>query len=77
MLVDELEASWLYDRLADFARNDGEAETLRELAESERDHARHWAERIDGLALLEGPLRPSWRPRALALIARFAGVGAV
>ena len=77
MLADELDAAWLYDTLAGHARNPREADILRDLAESERRHARHWAERLDDLSLVEGPLRPGWRTRGLALLARVAGVGAV
>ena len=77
MLADELDAAWLYDTLAGQARNPQEADILRDLAESERRHARHWAERLGDLSLVEGPLRPGWRTRGLAMLARVAGVGAV
>ena len=77
MLNDELDAAWLYDRLADFARGPQDADTLRELAESERRHAKHWADRLNDPSLLEGPRRPSWRTRGLALVARVGGVNAV
>ena len=77
MLADELDAAWLYDTLAGQARSPQEADILRDLADSERRHARHWAERLNDLSLVEGPLRPGWRTRGLALLARVAGVGAV
>ena len=77
MLADELDTAWLYDTLADHARNPNEADTLRELAEAERRHAQHWAERLDDPSLIGGPVRPAWRTRGLVLMARVAGVGAV
>ena len=66
MLRDELDAAWLYDRLADGVRNETTARTLRDLAKSEREHARHWAERLDDLSLAEGTVRPAPRTRVLA-----------
>lgn len=77
MLVDELEAAWLYDRLAELTEKPQDAATLREMAESERRHAEHWAERLEDHTLLTGPLRLSWRTRGLALVARFGGIGVV
>ena len=77
MVVDELESAWLYDRLAGLTHNPKTAAALRELATAERRHARHWADRLGDRSLLEDPPRPSWRVRALAVLARFAGLSAV
>ncbi len=77
MLVDELETAWLYDRLADCSHNASTVGTLRELAESERRHALHWAERLGDPSLAQEQIRPGYRIRLLALLARVAGISAV
>ena len=77
MLADELEGARLYARLADLADTEAQAEALRGLATSERCHARHWAELLADLSLLEKPGRLSWRNRILLLFARFGGLGLV
>ena len=77
MLHEELDAEWLYLRLAAITRDATTATTLRELAQAERRHARHWAERLGEPARLETAHSPSWRPRVLAALARVAGIGAV
>ena len=77
MLVDELETAWLYDRLAALSREPETVTTLQDLAEAERRHARHWAERLGDTSLLETEIRPALRVRLLALLARLAGVAAV
>ena len=77
MLADELQGARLYDSLASLADTDAQAGTLRELAEAERRHARHWAELLADLSLLEKRGRLSWSDRVLLLIARFGGLGLV
>ncbi len=77
MLSDELETSWLYDRLAQTSKSAEEATTLRGLAQSERRHARHWAELLGDLEVLDRPVRPSLRVRMLSWLARIAGVRVV
>ena len=73
MIVDELEAAWLYDELAKLT--DPElGETLEEMAESEREHAQHWCDLIDDRRLLDNPPRPGFRRRMLAWQARFGGL---
>lgn len=74
--ADEVGAAWLYRELA--RRTPGRsAALLRELAEVEDDHARHWRNLLEDA---EGPqTEPAvpFRQRALAGIARVAGVDAV
>ena len=77
MLDDERESAWMYDRLAAVSRSETTVATLRDLAEAERRHARHWAERLGEPALVDEPVRPTLRVRALILLARVAGVDAV
>ncbi len=77
MLLDELETAWLYDRLADGVRSEVTARTLRELAEAERRHARHWAERLDDPSLAETEIRPSLNTRGMAWLARVGGMSMV
>ena len=73
MIVDELEAAWLYDRMAATAKDAQLAATLREMAASERDHAAHWGGLIDDDSLIEHPPAPSLRRRLLAWHAAHGG----
>ena len=41
MIGDELDAAWLYDRLAGMSEEQP-ARILQDMAESEREHAAHW-----------------------------------
>jgi VIT1/CCC1 family predicted Fe2+/Mn2+ transporter len=77
MLDDERESAWMYDRLAAVSRSETTSATLRTLAEAERRHALHWAERLGNPALAEEPVHPTLRVRALILLAHVAGVDAV
>ena len=77
MLSDELETAWLYDRLADHCRKPALVGSLRELAEAERRHAEHWAERLDDAAALDTVVRPSMHTRLLVLISRLGGLGLI
>lgn len=73
MIVDELEAAWLYDRMAATAKDAQLAATLREMAASERDHAAHWGGLIDDDSLIEHPPAVSLRRRLLAWHAAHGG----
>lgn len=73
MIVDELEAAWLYDRMAATAKDAQLAATLREMAASEREHAAHWGGLIDDRSLIEDPPAPSLRRRLLAWHAAHGG----
>ena len=78
MINDELDAAWLYDRLAKMS-DPQPSQVLREMADSERQHAGHW---IGLLGDDRSPLdmrmhRPSLRVRLMALQARVFGLGFV
>ena len=73
MIVDELEAAWLYDRMAEATGDARLIATLEEMAASERDHAAHWCDLIGDRSLLEHPPAPSLRRRLLAWHARHWG----
>ena len=77
MLRDELETAWLYDRLADGVRSDVTANTLRSLAASEREHAQHWAERLDDPSLAQVQVHISLNTRMLAWLGRVGGLGLI
>ena len=76
MIVDELEVAWLYDRLAQFTEPKL-ARTLRSMADSEREHAAHWAALLGSDHLLQHPPQPSFRRRLMAWWARLGGLGLV
>lgn len=76
MVVDELEAAWLYDQLAGLTEPKL-ARTLREMADSEREHAAHWCALLGSDQLLRNPPPPSFRRRLMAWWARFGGLGFV
>ena len=76
MIVDELEAAWLYDRLSQLTEP-RLAQTLREMADSERQHAAHWSALLGSDHLLRNPPPPSFRRRLMAWWARFGGLSLV
>ena len=76
MIGDELDAAWLYDRLAEMS-DPPSAGVLAGMADSERQHARHW---VRLLGDERGPVelhRPSFRVRLMAFQARVFGLGFV
>lgn len=76
MIGDELDAAWLYDRLAAMSESQP-ATALRNMAESERDHAAHWISLLDDeepATYVEGH-HPSLRVRLMAFEARVFGLG--
>ncbi len=76
MVVDELGAAWLYDQLS--RRTEPKlAQALREMADSEREHAAHWCALLGSDHLLLNPPPPSFRRRLMAWWARFGGLGFV
>jgi VIT1/CCC1 family predicted Fe2+/Mn2+ transporter len=77
MLEDELEAAWLYDRLADGVGSESTARVLHDLAQSERQHAAHWAERLDDTSLADAQVRPSPRTRLLGWLGCHGGLSLV
>ncbi|MXY87006.1 MAG: rubrerythrin family protein [Chloroflexi bacterium] len=81
MIGDELDAAWLYDRLAGMSDREPAhhqpAEVLRNMAESEREHAAHWIALLgdhEPQAYLDLH-RPSLRVRLMAFEARVFGLG--
>ncbi len=76
MIGDELDAAWLYDRLA--AMSDTQpALALRNMAESERQHAAHWVLLLgdqEPASYVDGH-HPSLRVRLMAFEARVFGLG--
>jgi vacuolar iron transporter family protein len=70
--------SWvLYEALAAISRDPREKSAYLELAASERQHVRFWAERLQAAGETPPPHRPSPRTRVLILLARAFGTGFV
>ncbi len=76
MIGDELDAAWLYDQLADLSESQS-ARVLREMAESERQHAEHWVRLLPDETVGTEQHRPSLRVRLMAFQARLWGLGFV
>ena len=73
-LAAERDAQALYLALARAEKDSGRAGLFRQLAGVEERHARRWVDKLRdaGVAVDEG-WKPSWRPRALGLLARVTG----
>jgi VIT1/CCC1 family predicted Fe2+/Mn2+ transporter len=76
-LKDEYDGAALYAGLAAIERDAARAKSFRNLAESERRHAGVWARKLKAKGVSLPPDRPSARVRALLLLARRLGTGAV
>ena len=76
MIGDELDAAWLYDRLAGMSEPPS-AQVLSGMAESERQHARHWVRLLGDEQFPAESHRPSLRVRLMAFQARVWGLGFV
>ncbi len=76
MIGDELDAAWLYDRLADMSEPPS-VKVLSGMAESERQHARHWVRLLGDEQFPAESHRPSLRVRLMAFQARVWGLGFV
>ncbi len=76
MIGDELDAAWLYDRLAGISEPQP-AKVLRGMADSERQHADHWIKLLGDEPTPVESHRPSFKVRLVALQARIWGVGFV
>ena len=74
MIGDELDAAWLYDRLAGMSESQP-AQVLRGMADSEREHAVHWVRLLGDDPAPEGLHRPSLRVQLMAFQARIWGLG--
>jgi len=73
----EQDSEVLYEALAAVARDPQQQRAYLELAASERQHARFWAERLQAAGETLPPHRPSPRTRVLILLARTVGTGFV
>ena len=76
MIGDELDAAWLYDRLASMS-DPQSARMLSRMAESELEHATHWVRLLGEEKFPTDLHRPSLRVRLMAAQARIFGLGFV
>ncbi|MYE07124.1 MAG: hypothetical protein F4Y04_07900, partial [Chloroflexi bacterium] len=76
MIGDELDAAWLYDRLAGMS-DPQSAAVLSRMAESELEHATHWVRLLGDERYPADLHRPSLRVRLMAFQARLWGLGFV
>jgi VIT1/CCC1 family predicted Fe2+/Mn2+ transporter len=77
MLQDEIDSAAQYRAMADGEPNEGIARVYRELGAMEERHAAFWTAQLDKLGASPGEVRPSWRARVLAWIARRFGARVV
>jgi vacuolar iron transporter family protein len=73
----ERDSEMLYEALAAISRDPQQRSAYLELAASERQHVRFWAERLQAAGETPPPHRPSLRTRVLILLARSFGTGFV
>ncbi len=76
MIGDELDAAWLYDRLASMS-DPHSAQVLSRMSESELEHATHWVRLLGDEKFPTETHRPSLRVRLMAFQARIWGLGFV
>ncbi len=76
MIGDELDAAWLYDRLAGMS-DPQSAQMLSRMSESELEHATHWVRLLGDEQFPADMHRPSLRVRLMAFQARIWGLGFV
>ena len=74
---DEIDSATVYEAMAASEAQPRLAEVYRRLAETEREHAEFWAERLHEAGADVPPDRPSWRARVLAGLAGRLGPDAV
>jgi VIT1/CCC1 family predicted Fe2+/Mn2+ transporter len=74
---DEIDSAHQYRAMADAEPQESVSKIYRSLADTEERHAAFWEERLKKAGQDVGPRVPSWRARALALIARRLGAGVV
>ena len=72
-IQDEIDTVLLYRTFAELEQDERLAEVYRRLAEVEERHARFWEERLRHAGEPVPRLRPSWRARVLAWLARRFG----
>ena len=73
-LQDETDSAFLYRSFAAAEKQPQIAEVFRRLAEVEERHARFWADQIRQAGAAVPGLRPGWRSRLLARLAKTFGV---
>lgn len=69
----EVDSAGLYRALAETEADPHLKEVYRRLAAVEEAHAEFWRRQLARLGVKAGPLRPGWRTRALAFLARRFG----
>ena len=72
-IQDEVDSASLYHAMADAESNPQLKEVYGRLAQVEEAHAEFWKKRLAGLGAAERGLRPGWRSRTLAWMARRFG----
>ncbi len=76
-LQDEVDSAFLYRTFAAAEKQPQIAEVFRRLAEVEERHGRFWGEKLREAEEKVPDLRPGWRARVLARLARWFGVGVI
>jgi VIT1/CCC1 family predicted Fe2+/Mn2+ transporter len=76
-LQDEVDSAFLYRSFAAAEKQPEIAEVFRRLAAVEEKHGRFWADQLRQAGAAVPDLRPGWRPRVLARLARSFGVGMI
>jgi VIT1/CCC1 family predicted Fe2+/Mn2+ transporter len=76
-LQDEVDSAFLYRAFAAAEGQPQIAEVFRRLAEVEEKHGRFWADKLREALGSVPDLRPGWRPRVLARLAKWFGVGMI
>ncbi len=71
--ADETDGAALYRALAEAEKDPATAEVFRRLASVEEAHARFWADKIEALGARLPQVKPGFRTRALAFLARRFG----
>ncbi|WP_035057546.1 VIT1/CCC1 transporter family protein [Andreprevotia chitinilytica] len=74
---DEMNGAALYDVLADVDRDPNRQDIFRQLAESERGHARVWQQRLQRAGVTVPAFKPDFRTRLLRRLVRWFGPGFV
>ncbi|WP_255149148.1 VIT1/CCC1 transporter family protein [Halorarius halobius] len=74
---DEVDSAAVYAAMADAETRPQLAEVYRRLAATEADHAEFWAGKLREAGVEVSDVRPSWRARVLAWVARRFGPDAV
>jgi vacuolar iron transporter family protein len=76
-LQDEVDSAFLYRTFAAAEKQPQIAEVFRRLAEVEERHGRFWGEKLREAKEKVPELRPGWRARVLARLAKWFGLGVI